>query len=92
MHSYTLQDLPLKKERSLLEEQLLGFKPSKPSKRDDVNIGVGYPSGLTPPPAATTRVPGVNGPLTYGIAKSIPSTQRSNGMMPRFVPCSLSII
>lgn len=70
-----MQDMPVRKERSLLEEQLLGHKPSKSLKRDDI----GLTSGLTPPPSATTRVPGMNGPLTYGIAKSAPNSPRLSG-------------
>lgn len=81
---HSVNDVPARKERSLLEEQLLGHKPCKSTKRDDEgDAGVGITTSLTAPPAATTRVPGVNGSLTYGIAKSNPTPQRSNTNLAR---------
>ncbi|KAK3908454.1 INO80 complex subunit D [Frankliniella fusca] len=80
---HSVNDMPLKKERSLLEEQLLSQKPIKPLKKDEVGLSLSLSAGLTPPPAATTRVPGVNGPLTYGVAKISPNIQRSSGNISR---------
>ncbi|XP_034233591.1 INO80 complex subunit D-like isoform X2 [Thrips palmi] len=76
---HSVNDVPVKKERSLLEEQLLGHKPIKPLKREETVGVLPQSSILTPPPTATTRVPGVNGPLTYGVSKSMPTAQRING-------------
>lgn len=82
-----MQDVPVRKERSLLEEQLLGPKPAKPLKREETVGVLAQSISLTSPPAATTRVPGVNGPLTYGVAKSTPTTQRANGTSSRLISC-----
>lgn len=76
---HSVNDMPIKKERSLLEEQLLSNKPIKQIKKEDTGLSLSLSAGLTPPPAATTRVPGVNGPLTYSVAKSSSNIQRSSG-------------
>lgn len=81
---HSVNDVPARKERSLLEEQLLGHKPTKPLKKEDtISVTSAQLPSLTSPPTATTRVPGVNGPLTYSVAKSLPTAQRANGTTSR---------